>query len=194
MKTEINKVEVHHNSLGAPAPGELSAIEKLTNGIEKIAHFFNHVSHKVSSVLLFLLMCVTTVDVIGRNIFNNPITGSYELTGLMLAMMIFFSLGMAQLKRDHIEIDFLTKKLPLKVQAGLNAITSLILSILMALTTWQLIEFTKRMFTGNYLSGELGFPIYIVTALATVGVLFFTLTILLDMLQSILKVVQKNES
>ncbi|MFK4997204.1 TRAP transporter small permease subunit [Bacillus sp. N9] len=43
-------------------------------------------------------MLLTTADVIGRNVFNKPITGTYELTGLALAIIIFFSLGTAQIK------------------------------------------------------------------------------------------------
>ncbi|WP_428912445.1 TRAP transporter small permease [Niallia sp. Krafla_26] len=179
-------------SLGAAAPNEVSFLKKLTNGLEKITKTVNNVLHKISSVFLFLLMFLTAADVIGRNIFNSPITGTYELTGLVLALMIFFSLGSGQLGKDHIEIDFLTNMMPEKIQAGLYAISSFILFVLMFITTWQLYEFGMRTMLGGELSGDLGLPLHIFIFAAFVGAIAFTLTYLLDMFQSILKVVNKK--
>lgn len=181
-------------SLEATASNEVSFFHKLTYGLEKITKVFNSVLQKVSSILLFLLMFLTTFDVVGRYFFNKPITGTYELTGLALALMIFFSLGSGQLSKDHIEIDFLTNMMPEKVQQGLKAVASLVLFTLMALTTWQLYEYMMRTLQGGELSGDLGLPLYIFIALTAVGGLAFTLTYLLDAFQSILKVVKKNES
>lgn len=190
MKQEVSQ----DLSLGAVAPNEVSSFEKLTNGLEKITKSVNGVMHKISSVFLFVLMFLTAADVIGRNVFNKPITGTYEVTGLVLALMIFFSLGTGQLGKDHIEIDFLTNMMSEKVQVGLYAVSSFILFVLMSLTTWQLFEFGMRTMYGGELSGDLGWPLHIFIFAAFVGAIAFTLTYLLDMFQSILKVVKKNES
>lgn len=168
--------------------------ERSVGTLEKCVYKLNSFFHKISAVLLFLLMFLTTADVIGRYFFNRPITGVYELTGLILAINIFFSLGMAQMKRDHIEIDFLTKKFSAIVQTVLIAITSLILLVLMILTTWQLLEYGGRIYSGNETSGDLGIPLYIFVYLAVVGAVCFTLTFLIDFLNAILKVVKHNES
>ena len=82
------------------------------NGLERLTVGLNNILHKISSVLLMALMFLTAADVIGRFFFNKPITGTYELTGLLLAVMIFFSLGAGQLQRNHIEIDFLQNGCP----------------------------------------------------------------------------------
>ncbi|WP_413300279.1 TRAP transporter small permease [Bacillus sp. 1P10SD] len=178
-------------SLGASAPSETSTLEKVVNGLEKVTTFLNNITHKISSLLLFFLMFLTTADVCGRYFFNKPITGTYELTALTLSVIIFFSLGMAQIKRDHIEIDFLTNKMPAKVQESLYALTSLILFVLVALMGWQLFEFMNRILLGNELSGDLGMPLYIFVALTGIGAILFALTFLVDTLKSILKVVKK---
>lgn len=178
-------------SLGASAPSATSTLEKVVNGLEKVTTFLNNITHKISSLLLFLLMFLTTADVFGRYFFNKPITGTYELTALTLAVIIFFSLGMAQIKRDHIEIDFLTNKMPVKVQESLYALTSLILFVLVALMSWQLFEYMNRIWLGNELSGDLGMPLYIFVGLTGIGAILFALTFLVDTLKSILKVVKK---
>ncbi|TKC18417.1 TRAP transporter small permease [Robertmurraya kyonggiensis] len=190
MKPEVQESQ----SLGAPALNDVSFSQKLTERFEKITLFMNNVLHKISSFVLFILMFLTLADVIGRYFFNKPITGTYELTGLALAIIIFFSLGSAQIHKDHIEIDFLTNKMPLKVQHFLALLGSLILTVLMALTTWQLYEYTMRILVGHETSGDLGLPLYIFSGLTIVGAFCFTLTYLLDVLKTLQKLVKKNES
>lgn len=168
--------------------------ERIVKKVEKFIYILNNFFHKISSVLLFMLMLLTTVDVVGRYFFNKPITGVYEITGLVLALNIFFSLGMAQIKRDHIEIDFLTKKFPKVAQTILVAFTSLLLFILMILTTWQLIEFGERIYLGNETSGDLGIPLYIFVYLTVIGSICFTLTFLSNFLNALIKVVKRDES
>lgn len=171
---------------------EVSPFEKFVAIVDKIIYGINDVLHKISSIILFSLMFLTTFDVIGRYFFNKPIIGTYELTGLALALMIFFSLGMGQLKKEHIEIDFLTNKMPKKVQHGLYALSSLILFILTALMTWQLFAYSNRILLGNETSGDLGLPLYIFVLISAIGAISFTLTYLLDFFNSILKAVKKG--
>jgi TRAP-type transport system small permease protein len=182
------------DSLGLAVSSELSFIKKLAAGFEKSVIVFNGILHKISSVLLLLLMFLTTADVVGRYFFNHPITGTYELTGLALAMIIFFSLGSAQLARDHIEIDFLTNKMPERAKELLNGMASLMLFALMCLTTWQLAEYMRRTWEGNELSGDLGLPLYVFIAVTVLGSSSFTLTFLVDAIKSLQKAVKKNES
>lgn len=170
-----------------------SNINKIVSPLEKVICQFNNVLHKISSLFLFLLMFLTVGDVVGRYIFNKSITGTYELTGLVLALIIFFSLGTTQIYKGHVEIDFFTNKMSLKKQEILATITSFILFVLTALITWQLFEYTKRIWAGNELSGDLGIPLFIFTFLAMVGALSFTLTYLLESIQAFYKVVEKNE-
>lgn len=179
---------------GVSTSGKESFFSQTVNVLEKYTRLLNEILHKISSVLLFLLMFLTLGDVVGRTVFNSSITGTYELTGLMLSIIIFFSLGKTQLLKGHIEIDFLTNKLETKTEKILETVVSLILFILMALITWQLSEYARRTFYGNELTGDLELPLWIFIALTIVGAFAFTLTYLLDGIQSFLKVVNKDES
>ncbi len=194
MKPESNEIKLNNLPLGAEAPnGATLTKTKLaepSNKLDKFITSLNNIAHKVSCVIVFLMMVLTTVDVLGRNFFNKPITGAYELTGLSLALMVFFSLGIAQIKKDHIEIDFLTNFFPAKVQHGLYAVTSLIIFSLLCVTTWQLFVYAQGLMASGELTGDLGWKLYPFAFLATVGALFFTLTFILDIVRSIVKVVQ----
>ena len=58
-----------------------------------------------SAVVLFAMMLVTTIDVIGRYLFNKPLAGGFELTEMMLAALIYCGLPLVSKRREHIVID-----------------------------------------------------------------------------------------
>ena len=57
--------------------------------------------------VLFGLMILTTVDVTGRYLFNNPIPGAVEFTELGLGILVFGSLPLITTRQEHITIDIL---------------------------------------------------------------------------------------
>jgi TRAP-type transport system small permease protein len=187
-----NAKEVQKELLGSEVPNNSTSLEDKSNRFEKFVDSLNNITHKVSMIVLFLMMFLTTGDVIGRYFFYKPVTGTYELTGLAMVVVIFLSLGKTQLKKEHISIDFLTSKLPIKIESILNVLTSLIMLVLLSLTSWQLFEYSRRF--GNQTSGDLGIPMSIFAIVAAIGILFFALTIVLTMWKSVAKVVQNNES
>lgn len=170
-----------------------SMLHKIVRTFEKIISAFNKYLNYAGMVILFFLMLLTVVDVVGRKFFNSPVTGSYELTGIFMAIMIFFGLGMAQLNREHIEIDILTKNLSKTIQHILNIIISFGVFLFLLLLTRQLFYLMQRMHTQNELSGDLSLPLYIFLIFVTIGALAFALSYLLEFLKSVLKAVDKNE-
>ncbi len=58
-----------------------------------------------AAVVLFTMMLITTVDVIGRYLFNKPLAGGFELTEMMLAALIYCGLPLVSKRREHIVID-----------------------------------------------------------------------------------------
>ena len=65
-----------------------------------------------ASALLFCLMCVTFVDVVARYLFNRPIRGAFELTELLLLVLIFAGLPLVSHADEHVTMDFVDRALP----------------------------------------------------------------------------------
>lgn len=63
----------------------------------------------MSAVPLFVLMCVTVIDVVGRYVFGKPLSGGFELTEMLLAIAVFASLPLVELREEHIAIDLLDR-------------------------------------------------------------------------------------
>lgn len=179
-------------NLSSAEAGDRSTLKKIAGKLEGLTGIYNKVLIYISCTILFLLMFLTLFDVIGRSFFNSPIKGTYELTGFALAIMVFFSLGAAQIKGDHIEIDFLTKKFSKKVQYYWNAFIYIILSVVVVLTSWQLGVYAQRMLQGANVSGDLGIPMYTVVFITAIGALGFALSLINSSVQNLLKAVESK--
>lgn len=86
----------------------------------------------LSGGILFLLMSVTTVDVAGRYFFNAPLTGSVELTQLMLAAVVFVAMPVVCWREEHVSVDLLDGVFP----ARLVWVRQLVVNLLMAAALW----------------------------------------------------------
>lgn len=65
-----------------------------------------------ASALLFCLMLVTFVDVVARYLFNRPIRGAFEVTELLLLVLIFAGLPLVSHADEHVTMDFVDRVLP----------------------------------------------------------------------------------
>lgn len=168
-------------------------LDKIAHWVERFASPLNGVVHKVGLAVLFLMMILTVGDVVGRYFFNNPISGTFELTTLMLALVVFFSIGYTQLRRGHISIDVLVSLFPSRVQAVIDSVTCLFSLVLFSLVAWQSAVYAGRLFEGHNVSGVLSLPLYPFVIMVAFGSLLFCLVLLVDLLSSLAKVV-KHES
>jgi TRAP-type C4-dicarboxylate transport system permease small subunit len=93
------------------------------------------------AVLLFLMMLSTSVDVVGRYVFNAPLPGAVEINELLLGIIIFGTLPMITLNQDHITMNLLDSiLLPDQVDAARKIFLAALSSVVFVLMTWQLWE------------------------------------------------------
>lgn len=76
-------------------------------------------------------MVLTFLDVSGRKILSQSITGSLELTELMMVIVIFGALPLVSLKSEHVVFDSLDALLPRTVQQIQQALIHLICAALL---------------------------------------------------------------
>lgn len=158
-------------------------IEKFSNGL-----------HWISRLILFLMAFLVTFDVCGRYFFKQPITGAVELTGYGLSLLIFLSLAVTHLHKEHVTIDFLVEKLPEKVQWIFESVINLVIALLLIAISASIFWYAIRLYTSNTITGDLGIPISIFAFISTIGGLVFALTALLFFVKSLQKAVKKDES
>jgi TRAP-type C4-dicarboxylate transport system permease small subunit len=78
-----------------------------------------------SGLVLFAMMALTFVDVVGRYAFNRSVPGSFEITEIMMAMLIFAGLPLVSRREEHVTVDLVDHLLPAKLRRVLRVIVEL---------------------------------------------------------------------
>jgi TRAP-type C4-dicarboxylate transport system permease small subunit len=89
-------------------------------------------------------MLVTFVDVVARYLFNRPIRGAFEVTELLLLVLIFAGLPLVSHADEHVTMDFIDRMLPARVlpvlMRGVHALVAAVFFFL----TWQVLIKAER--------------------------------------------------
>jgi TRAP-type C4-dicarboxylate transport system permease small subunit len=90
-----------------------------------------------ASAILFVMMGLTFVDVVARYVFNRPIRGAFELTELLLLVLIFAGLPLVSHADEHVTMDFIDRWLGPAGRRLLDRLINLIVAALMLFMAWQ---------------------------------------------------------
>ena len=162
----------------------IRALERAVNPIVRIITY-------VAAGVLALMMFITAADVLLRYIFNRPISGTWELTSYMMAVLVSFGLSYCALVKGLISVEVLTSRFSQRAQAVLNCITYFLSTCFFSLVTWQSILYIKLMFQSNLVSAVLLIPTFPFIAALALGILVFTMVLLADFLEYLSQVVNR---
>jgi TRAP-type C4-dicarboxylate transport system permease small subunit len=90
-----------------------------------------------ASVLLFGMMLLTFADVVGRYLFNRPIRGAFEVTELLLLVLIFAGLPLVSHADEHVTMDFIDRILTSDLRARWARAMHAVCAAIMFFLTWQ---------------------------------------------------------
>jgi len=81
-------------------------------------------------------MCLTFVDVVARYVFNRPLRGAFEVTELLLVVLIFGGLPLVSHADEHVTMDFIDKLLGARWRDLWQRAVQVLCAALMFLLTW----------------------------------------------------------
>jgi len=90
----------------------------------------------VAAAILFAMMALTVVDVVARYVFSRPLRGAFEITELMLLVLIFAGLPLVSFADEHAVMDFIDRLLGPRSQGWLERFVQLVNAGFMFLLTW----------------------------------------------------------
>ena len=90
-----------------------------------------------AAILLFCLMAVTTVDVIGRYLFNIPLRGGFEMTELLLLTLIFAGLPLVSRADEHVTMDFIDVLFGERGRQWIRRIVDLLCGLILIGLAWR---------------------------------------------------------
>ena len=128
--------------------------------LEKSIHFVVKLFATMGTLILFPMMLLTTFDVIGRNVFNCPIPGTYETSEFCLVVIVLFGIGYVQQRDAQVKVDMFIEMMPKNVQLVLEVIYTIIGLCFFALVVWQGILGTFNSIEQGETSTILNIPSY----------------------------------
>lgn len=162
----------------------MSDPRRYLNATERVFTFL-----AMSSV--FLMICLTAADAMGRYFLNRPISGAFEITeNYLMIFAIFFALAHAYHEGANIRITFFVSRLSPQVKLVLNYFVQ-IFSILFILF---LFVSATRMNLGRLkdiveLTKTFRIPVWPAYLIISIGLLFLSFLVFLDLWQ-----IKKGES
>jgi len=92
---------------------------------------------KIASYVIFIMVLMTTYEVIVRYVFNAPTIWSKELTQYGLCIITMLGGGYAILTEQHVRVDILYLKFPLKWQAAIDFFTWWLVILFCGVLIWM---------------------------------------------------------
>jgi TRAP-type C4-dicarboxylate transport system permease small subunit len=90
----------------------------------------------VASAILLVMMSLTFVDVVARYVFDRPLAGAFEVTELLLLVLIFAGLPLVTYADEHALMDFIDRPLGRRVTRGLERLVQVLCAAVMGLLAW----------------------------------------------------------
>lgn len=97
-----------------------------------------------SAAILASMVLLTSTDVVLRYWFNSSIRGAYEITQLLLAMLIFAALPLVSRDDQHVVVDLLSGVLGARVKRILAAFAQLVCTIVFSGFGWLMWRKAQR--------------------------------------------------
>ncbi len=116
----------------------------------------------IAGVAMASCVLLTVADVILRS-FRRPILGTYELVGMLAAIMVGFALPQTSRTQGHVIMDMLTRRLSLGWWKGFHILTRILGILFFAIICWNLWVMGKDFLDSGEGSTTLQIPLYPVT-------------------------------
>jgi TRAP-type transport system small permease protein len=89
-----------------------------------------------ASAILLLMMLLTVVDVVARYLFSRPVRGAFEVTELMLVVLIFAGLPLVSFSEEHAVMDFIDRVTGPRAQRWLRRAVEVASAAFMFMLAW----------------------------------------------------------
>ena len=89
-----------------------------------------------ASAILLAMMLLTVVDVVARYVFSRPVRGAFEVTELMLVVLIFAGLPLVSFSEEHAVMAFIDRVTGTRARRWLRRAVEAASAAFMFLMAW----------------------------------------------------------
>lgn len=169
-------------------------VAKIAQSLEKAIRPVIPVIGGIGSIFIMVAMFVTVADVIGRRFFNSPVPGSYEISAMLLVIVVFSTITYCELLNGHVTIDLLVSRLAQKTQNIVNIFVYVLFLATYAILTWRLFVYAVETFHKKeviIIKASILIPVYPFVFIAAIGCTLMALVIFMHLTLYMAKAVNK---
>jgi TRAP-type C4-dicarboxylate transport system permease small subunit len=137
-------------------PRKEGGMEKFGKILGKIQAKIDYVNKICVIALLVSMVVVVGVNIVLRYVFGKSLYWSEDITTLMYAYLIYFSIPLAYRKGSHIKMDFLVNKLPSKGSRVMHIIVEILFLVSFVVLFCLSINMIRQV--GDSLYGGVKYP------------------------------------
>ena len=145
------------------------SLDKTARFLEKAGHRTSLFLNAIGAITLGLLMLLTAADVAMRDILNRPISGAYEISMFMMAIVVACGIGYCASRDEHVKVELMVSALPTRAQAVIATLTWFLSAVFLALITWQCALYSTTVFRDGTTTPDLQIPTYPFIAIVALG-------------------------
>ena len=137
---------------------------------------FNKWTHYISGAALLTILVLTVADITGRNALNNPVSGTVEVTSMLLVVVVFLAVARSEDMGDHITIDLIYERVGERTKKFLDIFSDVLTVVIMGLISYQLYQFSLRNQTSGAETPVLDWPLWPFVLVGSVGAALYALS------------------
>lgn len=157
------------------------------NQVEVFSNKLSGWLDRIAGLFMVALMTLVVANIIFKNIFNNPILGTYEYVGLLTAVIISFALANCAVRNSHIAVGFVVDRFPQRIQGMVDVCVNSIALLFWLLTTWHISKYAQSVASSGMVSQTTQLPYYPFIYMVALGLLALCLVLLAKLIESIKK-------
>jgi len=134
-------------------------------------------------IVIVLMVILVVTDVALRYFLNRPVPGAAELIAYSLVILIFSTLAWAETEGGHITVPVLFDRLPPRVRAVTDIVTSFLSLGIIGLICWRSLVYARAQWLQGRFSGVLHIPEYPFIYLVAAGSALYALAVLVNLIK-----------
>lgn len=137
--------------------------------MQALARRLSYALATVSGVMLVLVMAIMFTDVVGRYVFNRPLTFAVELVELCMGLALCFGFALTTLSRGNIRVDIVLQATPPRLHPLFHWISDAATLLVFGLIAWKLFEKAGQTLRDGLYTQILFVPVFPVVYLMSLG-------------------------
>ncbi|MGB9886042.1 MAG: TRAP transporter small permease [Moorellales bacterium] len=128
------------------------------------------------------MVCVTGIDIVGSKLFNRPLLGAVDITGLLDLIVVTLALAQAQVLERHVSVDIVVTRLRPRARSGLRVFSSLVSLVLCVLLIYVSIRYAHGLQVSREGSMTIQVPLYPFMYITAFGFALASLVVLVQLI------------